>query len=121
MLRRGELLVIATHKDYQSNGLGTEILNTADKLFEDSEVEMAYGWCAAMHTVTQTILKDMGYTPRAVIPGLYRLWAGDEEGAEYRRTVEVFFQKFYNGAEDMCTQDLNLLPEVEKLLIPWRE
>ncbi len=119
MLRRGELLVIATHEDYQAVGLGTEILNTADKLFEGSGVEMAYGWCAGMHRVTQTILKDMGYIPRAVIPGLYRLWAG--EGEQYRRTVEVFFQKFYGNAEEMCTADLNLLPEVEKLLIPWRK
>ncbi|AFM05294.1 hypothetical protein Fleli_2947 [Bernardetia litoralis DSM 6794] len=119
MLYRGELLVIAVNKDYQAAHLGTEITTVADKLFEDSGVEMCFGWCAAMHIASQTILKNLGYTPRAVVPGLYRLWAG--EGEQYRRTVEVFFQKFYGGAEEMCTADINLLPEVEALLVPWRK
>jgi hypothetical protein len=118
MLRRGEHLVIASHVDHQEKGLGREILRASDQLFERSGVEMAFGWCAAMHTVTQTILIEMGYTPRAVIPGLYRLWAG---GDQYRRTVEVFMQKFFGEAEKMCTQELHLLPEVEKLLVRWRQ
>lgn len=117
MLRRGEHLVIAVHEKYQGNGLGHHILTASDKLFEDSGVEMAFGWCAAFHTATQKILADLGYTARAVIPGLYRIWAGDNE---YRRTVEVFFQKFYKGAEKMCTSELLLHHEVkESLIVPW--
>lgn len=119
LLRRGEHLVIATLPDYQARGLGREILRASDSLFERSGVEMAFGWCAAMHTVTQQILSDLGYTPRAVIPGLYRLWSGHKE--EYRRTVEVFFQKFFGGAEEMCTGELFLTEEAQKLIVPWRE
>lgn len=117
-LRRGEHLVISVQKKYRKNNLGHHILTASDKLFEDSGVEMAYGWCAAYHTGTQKILRDLGYTARAVIPGLYRLWVTDDE---YRRSVEVFFQKFFGGAETMCSADLKLIPEInESLVIPWR-
>lgn len=117
-LRRGEHLIISVHKDYWYKKLGSEILKASDSLFEKSGVEMAFGWCAAYHSATQKILFDLGYTPRAVIPGLYRLWVDDDN---YRRSVEVFFQKFFNGAETMCSAELDLHPSVkEALVIPWR-
>jgi ribosomal protein S18 acetylase RimI-like enzyme len=116
-LRRGEHLVIAVHQKYQDKGLGKQILTASDDLFERSGVEMAFGWCAAFHKATQKILLDLD-TPRAVIPGMYRIWFGADE---YKRTVEVFFQKFFNGAEEMCTSELDLIPEVKKaLVVDWR-
>jgi GNAT superfamily N-acetyltransferase len=116
-LRRGEHLVIAVQEEFQGNGLGKHILTASDSLFEKSDVEMAFGWCAAYHTATQKILYDLGYTPRAVIPGLYRLWV---DGDDYRRSVEVFFQKFFQGAEKMCSAELELLPEIkQELVVQW--
>ena len=115
--RNCELVVIATHENYQSRGLGRELAKAFDEYIENCGVEMAFVWAAAEHVVTQKLMKELGFVTRAVVPGFYRIYGG--EGA-YRRTIEVFMQKFYNEAEKMATSQLDLLPEAKALVVPWR-
>ena len=115
--RNCELVVIATHEDYQNRGIGRELAYAFDKYIEACGVEMAFVWAAAEHSVTQKLMDALGFTIRAVIPGYYRIYGGDEA---YRRTVEVFMQKFYGEAEKMATTQLALLPDAQKLVVPWR-
>lgn len=114
--RNCELVVIATHEDYQGQGIGQELAYAFDNYIEACGVEMAFVWAAAEHSATQKIMKSLGFVSRAVIPGYYRIYGGD---SLYRRTIEVFMQKFYGGAEKMATKQLDLLPEVQDLIVPW--
>ena len=116
--RNGEFVAIAIHEDFQELGIGAKLHEAADKYFEECGVEMAFVWLATEHTITQKFCQNTGFTIRAVIPGWYRIWAGDNK---CRRTVEVFAQKFYGGAEKMCPTDLKLVPGIEKLVVPWWE
>jgi RimJ/RimL family protein N-acetyltransferase len=114
--RNCEVVVIVTHEDYQDIGIGQELAKAFDHYIEQCGVEMAFVWAAAEHSATQKIMKSLGFVPRAVIPGYYRIWG---ENNTYRRTIEVFMQKFYSNAENMATQQLDLLPETQKLIVPW--
>ncbi len=114
--RHGELVVIATHQDHQNRGIARALGEVCDRYFEECGAEMAYVWAAGEHTATQKIMASLGFVPRAVIPGYYRIRG--EDGA-HRRTIEVFMQKFYGGAEKMATKEVDLLPEVRRLVVPW--
>lgn len=115
--RNCEFLVMASHEDYQHKGIGQEVVIISDRYVERCGVEMAFVWAAAEHLGSQKILEEVGFTARAVVPGFYRIWSGENQ---YRRTIEVFYQKFYGGAEKMATSRIELLPETEKLVVPWR-
>ena len=114
--RNCEVVVLVTHEKHQNVGIGQELGNAFDRYIEDCGVEMAFVWAAAEHAATQKIMKSLGYVPRAVVPGYYRICGEDDA---YRRTVEVFMQKFYGQAEQMATKQLDLLAEVQKLVVPW--
>lgn len=114
--RNCEIVVIVTHEDYQDIGIGQELGNAFDGYIEDCGVEMAFVWAAAEHSATQKIMKSLGFVARAVIPGYYRIHGGNNA---YRRTIEVFMQKFYGKAEMMATKQLDLLTEAQKLIVPW--
>lgn len=114
--RNCELVVIATHEKYQERGIGHELAYAFDSYIAECGVEMAYTWAAAEHSATQKIMKSLGFVTRAVVPGFYRIYEGENA---YRRTIEVFMQKFYGGAEKMATKQLDLLPEAQKLVVPW--
>jgi ribosomal protein S18 acetylase RimI-like enzyme len=114
--RNVEILVITVHEDFQERGIARKLQEVCDEYFEECGVEMVFVWAAAEHNVTQRLFLERGFTIRAVIPGFYRIWAG---GNKYRRTIEVFAQKFYGGADKMSTRHLELVPEAEDLIIPW--
>ena len=114
--RNCEVVVIATHEAHQDIGIGQALATEYDRYIEACGVEMAFVWAAAEHSATQKIMKSLGYVPRAVIPGYYRIFGGDNA---YRRTIEVFMQKFYGQAERMATKQLDLLKEAHKLIVPW--
>ena len=111
--RNVEFVAIATHADYQHSGVGKYLVEISDQYIEACGVEMAFVWAAVEHTFSQRILLNRGFKFHAVLPGFYRIWAG-EHG--YRRTTEVLGQKFYHGAEAMCAQTIHLLPEVVEML-----
>jgi N-acetylglutamate synthase-like GNAT family acetyltransferase len=114
--RNCEYLVIVTHEDYQHKGIGRETLVFVDRYLEECGIEMAFVWAAAEHLGSQKIFKKIGFTARAVVPGFYRIWCGENK---YRRTIEVFCQKFYRDAETMATHTIELLPEIKDLIVPW--
>ena len=114
--RNCEIVVIVTHEDYQDLGIGQALANAFDGYIEDCGVEMAFVWAAAEHSATQKIMKSLGFVARAVVPGYYRIYGGNNV---YRRTIEVFMQKFYGNAEEMATKQLDLLSEAQKLIVPW--
>ena len=114
--RNCEVVVIVTHEDHQNIGIGLELAKAFDHYIEKCGVEMAFVWAAAEHSATQKIMKSLGFVPRAVVPGYYRIWGGNNT---YRRTIEVFMQKFYSDAEKMATKQLDLLSEIQKLVVPW--
>ncbi len=114
--RNVEILVITVHEDYQERGIGRKFQEVCDEYFGECGVEMAFVWAAAEHPVTQKLFLERGFTVRAVVPGFYRIWAG---GNKYRRTIEVFAQKFYDGADKMSTRYLDLVPQAEVLVVPW--
>lgn len=117
--RNAELVVISIHSDNQGTGLGKELCKSYEKLLIASGIEMGFVWASAEHSATQKLMQRLGYTIRGVIPGWYRIWSGENN---YKRTIEVFLQKFYGGAEKMCTQkELDLLSDAEKLVVPWNE
>ncbi len=111
--RNVEFVAIATHADYQQSGIGRHLVESAEQYIEACGIEMAFVWAAVEHTVSQRILVDCGFTFRAIVPGFYRIWAGDQA---YRRTTQVFGQKFYHGAETMRAKTIHLLPEVVEML-----
>ncbi len=112
--RNVEFVAIATHADYQQSGIGRHMVECADQYIDACSVEMAFVWAAVEHTVSQRILLDCGFTFRAVVPGFYRIWTG--KTAAYRRTTQVFGQKFYHGAETMRAKAIHLLPEIVEML-----
>lgn len=114
--RNAELVLITVHEIYQGCGIGHALGRAFDKYLEACGVEMVYVWAAAEHSATQRILEDLNFVPRAVVPGYYRIWS---EGGQYRRTVEVFEQKFYHSAHQMATHELDLLPNAQALIVPW--
>ncbi|MBN2527440.1 MAG: hypothetical protein JXR76_13690 [Deltaproteobacteria bacterium] len=114
--RNCEVVVIVTHKDYQEVGIGQALAHAFDSYIEECGVEMAFVWAAAEHPATQKIMKTLGFVARAVVPGYYRICGANDA---YRRTIEVFMQKFYGEAEKMATKQLDLLSGVQKLIVPW--
>ena len=111
--RNIEFVAIATHETHQKTGIGRALVDIADEYIEQCGVEMAFVWAAVEHTFSQRILVDCGFHFLAVVPGFYRIWAGDNT---YRRSSEVLGQKFYHHAEKMNTRELHLLPEVSEMI-----
>jgi len=112
--RNAEYLVISTHHDYKKSGVAKELVIATDEYLEQCGIEMSYVLCAVEHVATQKMMLQLGFRFRGVVPGFYRIWAG---GKKYKRTVEVYAQKFYNGGEAMFTKHIHLLPEVKEMIL----
>ena len=116
--RTVEFVIVSIDEKYQSQGIGRHLFECTENYVERCGTEMAYIWMTAKHTITQEFALSKGFVPRGVIPGMYQAWAGN--GKAYRVAM-IYFQKFYGGAEHMCSTSLKLVPEAEELIVPWRD
>lgn len=118
--RNVEILITASHKDLK-DAVAEDMISLKDKYFEKCGVEMVYIWVAAEHYASQLILRGLNYKFLGVVPGFFRIWTGKNENGKdvYKRTIEIFAQKFFHGAEKMSTRHLKLLKEAKDVLVPW--
>ncbi|GAK54704.1 hypothetical protein U14_05992 [Candidatus Moduliflexus flocculans] len=114
--RTGEFIIISIDERFQGKGIGKALFYESEAYMESCGVEMSYIWITAKHTVTQRLAFDRGFVPKAIIPGVYRSWAGNDS---YYRIEMAYFQKFYGGAEEMCSRKIELIPEAQHLMTSW--
>lgn len=114
-MRNVEWLVVVSN-DKKNPRITLKFAKSLDEYIGRCGVEMAFAWTNVIHIVTQLGLFKMGYKFRGIAPGMYRIWAGENN---FRRTIELFAQKFYNGADKMITKDIKLLPWLGHIKKMW--
>lgn len=88
------------------------LLRLYDDFIERCNAEYAYTFLTTAHPATQENALSIGYKMVGIMPGFIAGWM---KGAEYYRMPAVWAQKFYNGAEKMVPEEMELVPEAKKL------
>jgi hypothetical protein len=88
------------------------LLRLYDDFTERCGAEYAYTFLTTAHTATQEDMLSVGFKIVGIMPGFIAGWM---RGDEYCRIPVVWAQKFYNGAEKMVPDEMELIPEAKKL------
>jgi hypothetical protein len=107
-----EWSVGARDPDYRMRGLGKFNMKIYDRFTKRCGAEYAYTFMYTAHTASQKLVREIGFVPVGIMPGFIAGWCGDDS---YNRISVVWAQKFYNGAEKMVPEEMELIPEAKKL------
>jgi RimJ/RimL family protein N-acetyltransferase len=107
-----ELSVGAHDPEYRVKGLGKFNVRLFDNWMKRCGAEYAYTFLYTAHTASQKMMREAGFVPVGIMPGFIAAWCGNDS---YNRASVVYAQKFYNGAEKMVPEGMELTPEAKKL------
>lgn len=101
------------HPEYRgTKGLFRSMCIFNDEVAKSSGAEYSSIIVATFHTISQILIKELGWTIRGVFPGFLLSW--NHEDKYYRRTI-VYFDKFFNNGEELVPKDIELIPEAEMI------
>ena len=98
------------HPEYRGKKLFREMCVYCDELSEKTGAEYGSIMAATFHIATQKVLKDLGWKVRGILPGSVICW--NYEDKYYRHSL-VYFDKFFNGGEELVPKRIDMIPEVE--------
>jgi len=101
------------HRDYRGYKIFGELLKFLDEITENTGAEYANGTSVTFHSATQKVLESLGWSTRGIFPGAVATWNYDDK---YYRQSLIYFDKFYNGGEELVPQDMELTPKMEKIV-----
>ena len=101
------------HRDYRGYKIFGELLKFADEITEHTGTEYANGTSVTFHSATQKVLESLGWRTRGIFPGAVATWNCDDK---YYRQSLIYFDKFYNGGEELVPKDMELSPKMEKIV-----
>jgi hypothetical protein len=101
------------HKDYRRHKIFGELLKFLDRITEDTGAEYANATSVTFHSATQKVLESLGWKTRGIFPGAVATWNFDDK---YYRQSLIYFDKLYNGAEELIPKDMELTPRMEKVV-----
>lgn len=96
-----EFSLTVTDPEYRGRGLCMKFTEMVDKLVEESEAEQGYVYCAAFHTTTQNIFKNLGFEEVGKIEGFIKANVGM---GRYARDSVVMLSKLYGNAKKLCPE-----------------
>lgn len=98
------------HPKYRGNKIFKELLTYCDKLTENTGAEYVSATAITSHSASQKLLEELGWKTRGIFPGAVAIWNHDDK---YFRISIVYFDKCYNGGEELIPQDMELTPKIE--------
>lgn len=101
------------HKDYRGYKIFGELLKFLDEITENTGAEYANGTSVTFHSATQKVLESLGWKTRGIFPGAVATWNYDDK---YYRQSLIYFDKLYNGGEELVPKDMELTPKMEKVV-----
>jgi hypothetical protein len=101
------------HRNYRGYKIFGELLKFADEITEHTGTEYASGTSVTFHSATQKVLESLGWRTRGIFPGAVATW--NYEDKYYRQSL-IYFDKFYNGGEELVPKDMELSPKMEKIV-----
>ena len=94
------------HHQYRGQKIFKEIMLYLDKITEGTGCEYASILAVTFHSITQKVFEELGWNIRGIFPGAVASWNYDDK---YYRQYLVYFDKFYNGGEELvCPNPKNL-------------
>lgn len=101
-----EFSLTVTDPEYRGQGLCREFTKRVDALVQESGAELGVVYCATFHRTTQRIFEELGFEKQATLKGFILANAGN---GRYARDTVVMYTKFYNGAERLCPDEMQVL------------
>lgn len=99
--------------EYRGQKIFKEMCLYCDKITENTGTEYASAKAVTFHSVTQKVLESLGWKTRGIFPGAIALW--NHEDKYYRHSL-IYFDKFYNGGEELIPKYMELTPKIESVL-----
>lgn len=101
------------HPEYRRQKIFKELCIYCDNITENTGTEYASALSVTFHNVSQKVLESLGWKTRGIFPGAIALW--NHEDKYYRHSL-IYFDKFYNGGEELVPKDMELTPKIESIL-----
>ncbi len=101
------------HPEYRKQKIFKELCTYCDKITENTGTEYASALAVTFHNITQKVLESLGWKTRGIFPGAIAIWNHEDK---YYRQSFVYFDKFYNGGEELVPKDMELTPKMESVL-----
>ncbi len=99
--------------EYRGQKIFKDLCIYCDKITEDTGTEYASGLAVTFHNASQKVLESLGWNTRGIFPGAVILW--NHEDKYYRQSL-IYFDKFYNGGEDLVPKDMELTPKIKTVM-----
>jgi RimJ/RimL family protein N-acetyltransferase len=100
------------HPEYRGNKIFRALLKYCDELTENTGAEYVSATAVTFHSASQKLLEELGWKTRGIFPGAMAIWNHDDN---YCRMSVVYFDKFYNGGEELMPKDMELTPKIEAI------
>jgi RimJ/RimL family protein N-acetyltransferase len=100
------------HPKYRGNKIFKELLTYCDKLTENTGAEYVSATAVTFHSASQKLLEELGWKTRGIFPGSMAVWNYDDK---YCRIAMVYFDKCYNGGEELIPKDIELTQKLEAI------
>ena len=100
------------HPNYRGNKTFRALLTYCDKLTENTGAEYVSATAVTFHSASQKLLEELGWKTRGIFPGAMAIWNYDDK---YCRMSMVYFDKCYNGGEELIPKDIELTPKIEAI------
>lgn len=101
------------HPAYRGNKIFKEMSIYLDKISEDTGAEYGTLLAVTFHKATQKVVEELGWKMRGIFPGAVLTWNYEDK---YCRGTPVYFDKFYNGGEELVPKEMELTPKIESVL-----
>lgn len=101
------------HPEYRGQKIFKDLCIFCDKITENTGTEYASGLAVTFHSATQKVLESLGWKTRGIFPGAVALWNHEDK---YFRQSLIYFDKFYNGGEELVPKDMELTPKIKAVL-----
>jgi hypothetical protein len=101
------------HPNYRGKKLFKELSVYLDKISENTGAEYGSMLAVTFHSITQKVLEELGWKTRGIFPGAILTWNYEDK---YYRATPIYFDKFYNGGEELSPKEMEITSKVEKVL-----
>jgi RimJ/RimL family protein N-acetyltransferase len=95
--------------EYRGQKIFKEMCLYCDKITENTGTEYASAMAVTFHSASQKILESLGWKIRGIFPGAVAIWNHEDK---YCRHSLIYFDKFYNGGEELVPRDMELTPKI---------
>ena len=100
------------HHQHRGQKIFREMLFHFDKITEGTGCEYASILAVTFHSITQKVFEELGWKIRGIFPGAVASWNYDDK---YYRQFLVYFDKFYNGGNELVCPNKNFLDFTDKV------